>query len=62
MPGDRRLGDAEIARHLADGRGAAAEPLDDLAPERMRECLERIVSHCANYIADSGLGQEVAGR
>ena len=30
--------------------GPAAEPFHDLAPERMGEGLERIVSHSANYI------------
>ena len=34
-----------------DGRRAAAEPLHDVAAERMGERLERIVSHSANYIA-----------
>ena len=31
--------------------GPAAEPFDDLAPERMREGAERIVSHFANILA-----------
>ena len=35
---------------LADGRGAVAEALHDLAASRVRERGERIVSHFANYI------------
>src|SRR5918994_7145178 len=35
---------------LADGRGAAAEALHDLAASRVRDRGERIVSHFANYI------------
>ena len=38
------------SRHLSDGRRPAAEPLDDLAPQRVRERPEHIVSHCANYM------------
>ena len=34
----------------ADRGAPAAEPLDDVAAERMGEGLERIVSHFANYI------------
>ena len=44
--------------HLADRRGAAAEPLDDVAAERMREGLERIVSHCANYIVSEDVNRD----
>ena len=47
---DGRLGDAEVPARLADGGRPAAEPLHDLAAERMGERLERIVSHYANYI------------
>ena len=52
VAGDRRLGDREVARHLADGGRSAAEALDDLAPQWMRERAECIVSHSANYIGE----------
>ena len=35
----------------------AAEPLDDVAAEGVREGFERIVSHFANYIADEDVEQ-----
>jgi hypothetical protein len=50
VPRDGRLRHAEVPARLADGRGAAAEALHDLAASRVRERGERIVSHFANYI------------
>src|SRR5207244_6260806 len=49
VPRDGRLGDAEVPGHLSDCRRPDAEPFYDLAPEWMRERLERIVRHYANY-------------
>jgi hypothetical protein len=51
MSRDRRLGDAEVPSELADRAWAAAQPLDDLPPDRMREGGKRIVSYFANYIS-----------
>src|SRR5262249_47408366 len=45
VPRDRRLRHPEVAACLADRGGAAAEPLDDVAADRMREGTERIISH-----------------
>ena len=45
VAGDRRLGDAETPARLADGCCPAADPLDDLASDRVGERGERIVSH-----------------
>ena len=45
VPRDRRLGDAECPGDLADSRVTAAQSLDDLAPERMREGSENVASH-----------------
>jgi hypothetical protein len=44
VAGDGRLRRAEVAAGLADRRGAAAEPLDDLAANRVRKGGERIVT------------------
>jgi Bacterial protein of unknown function (DUF899) len=49
VAGDGRLRHAEVAAGLADRCDAAAEPLDDLAANRVRKGGERIVSHFANY-------------
>src|SRR5262249_26090263 len=57
MAGDRRFGDAETLARLADRGGPVAEPLHDLAADRVGERGERIVSHWANYmvhLADEG--------
>src|SRR5579884_921913 len=59
VPRDRRLRDAEVAGDLPHGRRPAAQPLHDVATERVRQRPERIVSHSANYIggaADSTRG------
>jgi osmotically inducible protein OsmC len=49
VPRDRRLRDAEIPGSAADRGGSVAEPLDDLAADRVRESLENTVSDPANY-------------
>src|ERR687898_809525 len=50
---DRGLRHAEAASRLADRRRATSEPLDDAAPDRVGERAKRIVSHFANYTAQS---------
>ena len=51
VAGDGRLGDAEAARSPPPTVAlAAAEPLDDVAAERMGQGLEWIISHFANYM------------
>src|SRR2546421_10378111 len=50
VPRDGRLGDAQVPGDLTNRGRAAAEPLDDVAADRMREGGERIGCHSAYYI------------
>ena len=43
---DRRLRDTEVAGELADGVGTTAESVDEPAPRRVGQCLDRLyISH-----------------
>jgi hypothetical protein len=54
MARDRRLGDAKTPTRLPDGGGAAAEPVHDLASDRVGERGEGIVSYSTNYSVSLG--------
>jgi hypothetical protein len=50
VPRQGRLRDGDAAGRLADGGRPMGETLDYLPAYRVRECLERIVSHSANNL------------
>src|SRR5207244_11213333 len=62
VPRDRRFRNAEVPGNLSDSRRSAAEPFDDVATERMRESLESIVSHSANYMEYTGAHRRTPDR